>query len=84
MKRTFSLAEVFVCLAIVGILASLLLPAILKHRNPKPPSNITWELVDSSTSRIKTPTGWLVRRHGDMVFIPDTKHEWLEDKPEAE
>jgi hypothetical protein len=46
---------------------------------------IEWEMIvedkgpvfDNSTHRIGTPGGWIVRRGGFMLYIPDSEHVWL-------
>lgn len=51
-----------------------------------------WEKIDDGTSRMKVPTGWIVRNFykatvttpyngavsitSSMVFVPDPKHDW--------
>lgn len=41
-----------------------------------------WESIDSNTSRLKTPAGWIVKVvtynnvSPSLVFVPDPKHKW--------
>lgn len=42
-----------------------------------------WQSIDSNTSRLRTPAGWIVKVTTDyvnvapsLVFVPDPKHKW--------
>lgn len=71
-KTMFGLVGVLLLLALTGCP-----PAEGFNQGPTP----RWERFPY-VSRTRTPDGWLIRDSHGMVYIPDSKHAWLEKPPQ--
>jgi hypothetical protein len=91
MKREFTLIEMFIAFAFFAIIFSLLI-GVGRQKAPEAKEILgvqtqwTWASKELGVRRTPTPEGWIIQNsyNNNLIYVPDSKHEWLMPKVEGE